>query len=246
MHAPSGLSPRTSRCRTSIRRRRHEPEHASAEHVRLTDALREIQAGPTCAESLMRTDRDPLVRDAFATPVRILRVDAGGHAAAAWKTPPIERDDQMGMQDVHAALARLCDEQERFERIARTGPPHERTECPPARPAAAERQFSLVPAAWALRRSRPHTAALAVTSDESTTVALTTACDHRHPATTATHSGTTSPPARSGWCGGSADRVIRPGRMGAGRGRPTDASRCRRRQERHGPRPTQLHPGREP
>lgn len=102
----------------AIRRRRHEPEHSSAERVRLTDAFREIQADLACAEALMRTDPDIQVRDTFATLVRALREDAGGEASRAWGCPPIERDDQMGMGDVHQALQRIRDEQERFERIA--------------------------------------------------------------------------------------------------------------------------------
>jgi hypothetical protein len=100
----------------AIRRRRHEREHASAERVRLTDTFREVQAELAFCEALMRTDRDPVVRDAYATLVGRLRADAGGEASRAWEIPPIERDDQMGMQDVHDALSHVREEQERFER----------------------------------------------------------------------------------------------------------------------------------
>jgi hypothetical protein len=51
----------------AIRRRRHENEHRSAERVRLTDAFSAIQAELASCEALMRSDKDPLVRDGYAT-----------------------------------------------------------------------------------------------------------------------------------------------------------------------------------
>jgi hypothetical protein len=102
----------------AIRRRRHEPESASAERVRLAEAFTAVQTDLACAEALMRTDRDPAVREGYANLVAVLRQDAGGEASRAWDLPPITRDDQMGMGDVHAALANVREEQQRFEQVA--------------------------------------------------------------------------------------------------------------------------------
>lgn len=102
----------------AIRRRRCEQEHASGERVRLTESFRLIQAELAMAESLMRSDPDPVVRHGFAQLVDVLRTDAGGAAAAAWGTPAITSDKQMGMADVHRALQGVRDEQRRFELLS--------------------------------------------------------------------------------------------------------------------------------
>src|SRR4051794_37378799 len=64
----------------AIRRRRHEPEHRSAERVRLTEAFTKIQAELASCEAVMRSDGDPLVRDGYATLVATLREHAGEQA----------------------------------------------------------------------------------------------------------------------------------------------------------------------
>jgi hypothetical protein len=100
----------------AIRRRRHEAEHRSAERVRLTEAFREVQAELAGCEALMRGDKDPLVRDGYATLVAALREHAGDQAKVAWRTPPIDNDEQIGMGEVHEALRPVREEQQRFER----------------------------------------------------------------------------------------------------------------------------------
>jgi hypothetical protein len=102
----------------AIRRRRHEAEHRSAERVRLTEAFTKIQAELASCEAVMRSDGDPLVRDGYATLVATLREHAGEQAKVAWRTPPIEDDEQMGMGDVHEALRPVREEQQRFARTA--------------------------------------------------------------------------------------------------------------------------------
>lgn len=102
----------------AVRRRRHEPEHASAERVRLTDAFRAVQHELACCEALMRTDKDASVRSAYAQLVKTLRRDAGGQASEAWSLPAIADDKDMGLQDVHDALREVRDEQQRFEEDA--------------------------------------------------------------------------------------------------------------------------------
>lgn len=101
----------------AIRRRRHEPEHASAERVRLTEIFRQIQADLALAEAVMGSDPDVLVRDGFASLVATLREVAGGEAARAWDVPPITSDTEMGMGDLHATVAPVRDSQQRFEKI---------------------------------------------------------------------------------------------------------------------------------
>jgi hypothetical protein len=102
----------------AIRRRRSEPENASAERVRLTEAFRNVQKELASCEALMRTDRDSRVRDAYADLIEVLRRDAGAESSRSWKTSPITSDAEVGLQDVHDALARVRNEQRRFEQIA--------------------------------------------------------------------------------------------------------------------------------
>ena len=115
----------------AIRRRRHEPEHASAERVRLTEAFTTVQTHLACAEALMRSDADSRVRQRYADLVTALRRDAGGQASKAWESPPISNDHEMGMGDLHAALAEVRAQQQRFELSAArsTQPWWERRRC---------------------------------------------------------------------------------------------------------------------
>ncbi len=102
----------------AIRRRRHEAEHRSAERVRLTEAFTAIQGELASCEALMRSDDDPLIRDGYARLVATLREHAGEQAKLAWRSPPIESDDDIGMGDVHDALRPVREEQQRFEQTA--------------------------------------------------------------------------------------------------------------------------------
>jgi hypothetical protein len=76
----------------AIARRRHEPEHASAERARLTDVFRQIQADLAHAEALMRTDRDILVRDSYAALLRIAAAADAFQSAAENALAQIDRD----------------------------------------------------------------------------------------------------------------------------------------------------------
>jgi hypothetical protein len=101
----------------AICRRRHESEHRSAERVRLTEVFTAIQAELASCEALMRGDSDTRVRNGYASLVAKLRHCAGQQAALAWNSPPIERDEDMGMADVYKALAPVREEQRAFENI---------------------------------------------------------------------------------------------------------------------------------
>ena len=102
----------------AIRRRRHDPEHRSAERVRLTEAFSTIQAELASCEALMRSDENARVRDGYAKLVSTLRQHAGEQAKAAWRTPPVAADEDIGMGDVHDELQPVRDEQQRFEQQA--------------------------------------------------------------------------------------------------------------------------------
>jgi hypothetical protein len=101
----------------AIRRRRQEAEHRSAERVRLTEAFTAIQAELASCESLMRADPEARVRDGYASLVTTLRTCAGKQASLAWNSTPIERDEDMGMPEVFAALAPVREAQHAFEEV---------------------------------------------------------------------------------------------------------------------------------
>ena len=71
----------------------------------------------------MRADRKPRVRDRYATLVTTLRDCAGKQASIAWKTPPIERDEDMGVADLYQALEPVREAQRTFEGVAATSSP---------------------------------------------------------------------------------------------------------------------------
>lgn len=85
-----------------IRRRRHD--EPSAERARLGERFADVQAELASCESLMRADRDPAVRRAYAALVKDLRTHAGEQASLAWEATPISSDKQMGMGSVIEAL----------------------------------------------------------------------------------------------------------------------------------------------
>jgi hypothetical protein len=98
-----------------IRRRRHEPEHASSERARLSDAFSEIQADLANSEAVLRTDPDTRVRAAYSQLVAVLRATAGKLAADAWTTAPVDSDQKMGMPDVFDALEPVREQQRTCE-----------------------------------------------------------------------------------------------------------------------------------
>lgn len=100
-----------------IRRRRNEPEHASSERTRLSDAFSDIQAELASCQALIRADRDLEVRDAYEDLVATLRQTAGKVAREAWSKPPIANDDDMNLPDVFEALAPVREEQHKCEAI---------------------------------------------------------------------------------------------------------------------------------
>jgi hypothetical protein len=98
-----------------IRRRRHEPEHASSERARLSDAFSEIQAELANSEAVLRTDPDAQVRDAYSQLVAVLRATAGKLAADAWTTAPVNSDRRMGLPEVFDALEPVREQQRTCE-----------------------------------------------------------------------------------------------------------------------------------
>ena len=104
----------------AIRRRRNEPEQRSAERVRLTERFSDIQIELAACQSLIRADGVADVAEAFDRLVKKLRGIAGAEAAKGWNEDPIERDDEMGMAALHAVLADVRAEIDRFVAIAST------------------------------------------------------------------------------------------------------------------------------
>jgi hypothetical protein len=108
-----------------IRRRRHD--EPSAERARLSERFAEVQAELANCEALIRADRDPAVRRAYAALVDDLRAHAGKQASLAWEAAPIESDKQMGMGDVIKALKPIATSREACESaMAASTTPHHR------------------------------------------------------------------------------------------------------------------------
>lgn len=97
-----------------IRRRRDDAP--SVERVRLTERFADVQAELACCEALVRADKDADVRNAFCALVLSLRSHAGREASAAWNSPPIRSDREMGMGDVLKALEPIGPVRERCQR----------------------------------------------------------------------------------------------------------------------------------
>jgi len=98
-----------------IRRRRNEPEHASSERARLSDAFSEIQAELASCQAMIRADPDPYVRAAYGRLVTSLRQNAGRLARDAWGIEPVAGDADMNLPDVNEKLAPVRAEQTRCE-----------------------------------------------------------------------------------------------------------------------------------
>ncbi|HEY4280561.1 MAG TPA: hypothetical protein VGM91_20235 [Conexibacter sp.] len=96
-----------------IKRRRYD--EPSAERARLTERFADIQAELASCEALIRADRDWAVRSTYAALVKDLRHYAGEQASEAWKAPPIQLDEQIGMGSVVDTLKPIMTSREACE-----------------------------------------------------------------------------------------------------------------------------------
>lgn len=98
----------------AIRRRQPEPEHRSAERVRLTTRFSEIQAEIVVCQALIESEGDPLIAAAYRELVDATRRIAGAAAREAWKDEPIERDADVHMPALAKRLQPFAVHRERF------------------------------------------------------------------------------------------------------------------------------------
>lgn len=96
----------------AIERRRNETEHRSEERVRLSEALREVQADISLHQALVRVERSTEVLRAYNTLVTKTREIAGGYMKAAWAGDPVASDKEMNRKVPleYAILDRYVDE----------------------------------------------------------------------------------------------------------------------------------------
>ncbi len=80
-----------------MRRRRHEPEQASAERVRLAAQFSMIKAELITCQVLLAADGEERLAAAFDTLVDAARRTAGQEAHEAWEATPITTDAEMNM-----------------------------------------------------------------------------------------------------------------------------------------------------
>lgn len=81
----------------AIRRRQHEPEHRSAERVRLTTRFSEIQAEIAVCQALIGSEADARIATAYGELVDVTRRVAGAAAREAWEGDAIELDPDVNM-----------------------------------------------------------------------------------------------------------------------------------------------------
>jgi hypothetical protein len=98
----------------AIRRRQHEPEHRSAERVRLTTRFSEIQAELSVCQALIDAEGDPQVATAYRELVDATRRIAGDAARQAWNDHPIQQDPDVNMPEVAQQLQPLDEHRKRF------------------------------------------------------------------------------------------------------------------------------------
>jgi hypothetical protein len=103
----------------AIRRRQHEPEHRSAERVRLTARFSEIQAEIAVCQALIESEGDPRIAAAYRELVDATRRIAGAAAREGWDDDPIERDPDVNMPAVARELQPLEVHRERFAETIR-------------------------------------------------------------------------------------------------------------------------------
>jgi hypothetical protein len=82
----------------AIRRRRAEAEERSAERVRISEALRDVQRDLSQYQALMRIERATKVATAYQTLVGKTREIAGGYMKDAWQEEPVQTDADMNMR----------------------------------------------------------------------------------------------------------------------------------------------------
>jgi hypothetical protein len=99
----------------AIRRRRCEPEHASAERVRLSEHFSEVKAEMATCQVLLAADGDERLSAAYNDLVDIARATAGAASHDAWKEAAVETDADMNMADLHVRLQPLRDRLREFE-----------------------------------------------------------------------------------------------------------------------------------
>lgn len=99
-----------------IRRRRHEKEERSAERVRLSSHLSEVQTELSTCEHLMAADRPDWLTKEYEKLVSTVRLTAGKEAHEAWKVDPISADSDVNMPELFARLKPLNDAVDEFRR----------------------------------------------------------------------------------------------------------------------------------
>ena len=82
----------------AIRRRRKEEGERSAERVRISEALREVQHDLSQYQALMRIERATKVASAYQTLISKTREIAGGYMKDAWQDDPVQTDADMNMR----------------------------------------------------------------------------------------------------------------------------------------------------
>jgi len=92
----------------AIRRRQHEPEHRSAERVRLGTRFSEIQTEITVCLVLIEAEGDPQISAAYAELVEATRDHAGVAAHQAWNEEPIQSDPDASMPALAEQLQPLA------------------------------------------------------------------------------------------------------------------------------------------
>jgi hypothetical protein len=103
-----------------IRRRRHEPEHSSAERVRLAEHFSAVKAELTTCQVLLAADGAQRIATAYDALVEVAKSTAGIEAHDAWEAPPITTDTEMNMGGLFERMVELRRQLEVFrEDLAR-------------------------------------------------------------------------------------------------------------------------------
>jgi hypothetical protein len=97
-----------------IHRRRHEPEQASAERVRLATQFSTVKAELTTCQVLLAADGDQRLAAAYDTLVDVARRTAGQEAHDAWESPPITTDAEMNMRGLFDRMGGLRSQLDTF------------------------------------------------------------------------------------------------------------------------------------
>jgi hypothetical protein len=98
-----------------IRRRKHEPEQASAERVRLAAQFSIEKAELTTCQVLLAADSDQRLAAAYNTLVEVARRTAGQEAHDAWEAAPISTDPEMNMGALFDRMSELRNQLDIFQ-----------------------------------------------------------------------------------------------------------------------------------